>query len=198
MKKLQLFIIASLLTIGVHAQDSCFFGITYNTAMPLGETADFIDNHSWGGFGVEWKKMKTENFAVGVNLSWQIFSQKLDLETIQIPESQLTLSGAQLRYLNYFPMTITASYLFNPEGKIVPFVGGGAGLYRVLKRYDISGYAYNENTWNFGFYPEVGLLFPTGGSSDLFINSKYHYILPSNGEQAHSFLNINIGFSYFY
>lgn len=197
MKKLQLFILAIVFTFGVNAQDS-FFGITYNTAAPLGETADFIDNYSWGAMGLEWKKMTTDNFAVGLNLSWQIFSQKTDFGTLEIPEQNLAISGSQLRYFNYFPATVTASYHFNPQGKVIPFVGAGAGLYRVLQRFDISGFAYNQDSWNFGFYPEAGILIPTGGSADLFINSKYHYILPSTGYQAHSYLNVNVGFSYFY
>ena len=95
-------------------------------------------------------------------------------------------------------MTATASYHFNPQGKVIPFVGAGAGLYRVLQRFDISGFAYQQDSWNFGFYPEVGVLIPTGGSADFFVNSKYHYILPSNGYASHSYLNINVGFSYFY
>ena len=197
MKKLQILLFACLLSSGVFAQDN-FFGITYNTAMPLGESADFIDKYSWGAMGLEWKKMTTENVAVGLNLSWQIFSQKIDHGTIEIPESNLALSGSQLRYLNYFPFTVTGSYHINPQGKVIPFVGAGAGLYRVLQRFDISGFAYNQDTWNFGFYPEVGILVPTGGSADFFVNSKYHYILKSNDGPTHSYLNINVGFSYFY
>ncbi|MFT6801147.1 MAG: opacity protein-like surface antigen [Salibacteraceae bacterium] len=197
MKKLQLFIIGAILSISMNAQDN-FFGITYNTAMPMGESADFIDNYSWGAMGLEWKKMTTDNLSIGVNLSWQIFSQKVDFGTIEIPDSRLVVTGTQLRYFNYFPMTATASYHFNPQGKIIPFVGAGAGLYRVLQRFDISGFTYNQDSWNFGFYPEVGVLIPTGGSADFFVNSKYHYILPSNGYQSHSYLNVNIGFSYFY
>ena len=197
MKKLQLFLLASILSTGVFAQDN-FFGITYNTAVPLGETSDFIDKYSWGAMGLEWKKMTTDNVAIGVNLSWQIFSQKVDHGTITIPDENLSLSGTQLRYLNYFPMTITGAYHFNPEGKVIPFIGAGAGLYRVLQRFDISGFAFQQDTWNFGFYPEAGFMIPTGGSADFFVNSKYHYILPSNGQQAHSFLNVNVGFSYFY
>ena len=132
MKKLQLLLVATLISVGMFAQDN-FFGITYNTAMPLGESAEFIDNYSWGAMGLEWKKMTTDNFAVGLNVSWQIFSQKIDNGTIDIPEQNLMLSGSQLRYFNYFPMTATASYHFNPQGKIIPFVGAGAGLYRVLQ-----------------------------------------------------------------
>lgn len=197
MKKLQLFLLACLLSTSILAQDN-FFGITYNTAMPVGETADFIDNYSWGAMGLEWKKMTNDNVGVGVNLSWQIFSQKVDYGTVEIPELNMAISGSQLRYLNYFPFTLTGSYHFNPQGKVIPFVGAGAGLYRVLQRFDISGFAYDENTWNFGFYPEVGILVPTGGSADFFVNSKYHYILPANGGKEHSYLNINVGFSYFY
>lgn len=197
MKKLKLFILVSILSTSVFAQDN-FFGITYNTAVPLGETGDFIDKYSWGAMGLEWKKMTSDNLSVGLNLSWQIFSQKVTHSTLEIPAKNLSLSGTQLRYLNYFPMTVTGSWHLNPTGKIIPFVGAGAGLYRVLQRFDISGFAFNQDTWNFGFYPEVGFMIPTGGSADFFVNSKYHYILPSNGGPAHSFLNINVGFSYFY
>lgn len=197
MKKFKLFILASVLSTGLFAQDS-FFGITYNMAAPMGETKDFIDKYSWGAMGIEWKKMMSDNVSVGCNLSWQILSQKISQAKVEVPENNLTLSGTQLRYLNYFPMTLTGNYFFNPEGKLIPFVGAGAGLYRVLQRFDISGFAHNQDTWNFGFYPEVGFIFPTGGSADFFVNSKYHYLLPSDGRQSHSFLNINVGFSYFY
>ena len=142
--------------------------------------------------------MKTDNVSIGFNLAWQIFSQKIDHGVVKVAESNVTIAGTQLRYLNYFPMTLTSTYHFNPEGKVIPFVGAGAGLYRVLQRFDISGFAYNQDTWNFGFYPEVGLMIPTGGSADFFVNSKYHYILPVNGGPTHTYLNINVGFSYFY
>ncbi|MGB0805075.1 MAG: hypothetical protein ACPGRC_00205 [Salibacteraceae bacterium] len=197
MNKLQLLFLSLILSLGVSAQDN-FFGITYNTALSTGESSDFIDNYSWGALGLEWKKMKTDNLAIGVNVAWQIFSKKVDYGTIQIPEENLTISGSQLRYFNYFPMTVTGSYHFNPQGKIIPFVGGGAGLYRVLQRFDISGYALNRDSWNFGLYPEAGILIPSGGSADFFVNTKYHYILPAKGYQSHSYLNINVGFSYFY
>ena len=197
MKKFKLFILASILSTGVFAQDN-FFGITYNTALPMGETADFIDEYSWGAMGLEWKKMTSDNLSVGLNLSWQIFSQKVTHSTIHIEDRNLSLSGTQIRYLNYFPMTVTGSWHFNPTGKIIPFIGAGAGMYRVLQRFDISGFVFQQDTWNFGFYPEVGFMIPTGGSADFFVNSKYHYILPSNGGPAHTFLNVNVGFSYFY
>ncbi len=197
MKKLQILLVACLLSTGVFAQDN-FFGITYNTALSTGETADFIDNYSWGALGLEWKKMKTDNLSFGLNLSWQIFSQKVEHGAVKIEESNVTIAGTQLRYLNYFPMTVTSSYHFNPEGKVIPFVGLGAGAYRVLQRFDISGFVYDQDTWNFGFYPEVGLMIPTGGSADFFVNSKYHYLFPSNGGPTHTYLNINVGFSYFY
>jgi hypothetical protein len=148
--------------------------------------------------GLEWKKMTTDNLSVGFNISWQIFSQKISYGTVVKPDLNLTVSGTQLRYLNYFPMTATATWHLNPEGKVIPFVGAGAGLYRVLQRFDISGFVFQQDSWNFGFYPEAGVIIPTGGSDDFFIGSKYHYILPASGKQAHSFLNVNVGFSYFY
>jgi len=197
MKKLKLFLIASLVSTGIMAQDN-FFGITYNTALTTGETKEFIEDYSWGALGLEWKKMVTDNASYGINFSWQVMSQKIDHGVIDIPESTITLSGTQLRYLNFFPITVTGSYHFNPEGNIIPFVGIGAGPYRVLQRFDISGYVFQEDTWNFGFYPEVGVLIPTGGSADFFINSKYHYILKANDGPTHTYLNINVGFSYFY
>lgn len=197
MNKIYTIIALSVLSTGVFAQDN-FFGITYNTAMTLGETNDYIDNYSWGAMGLEWKKMATDNVSVGLNLAWQVMSQKVTHDVLEIPSQNLSLSGTQVRYLNYFPMTITASYHLNPEGKIIPFIGAGAGAYRVLQRFDISGFVFQQDTWNFGFYPEIGVLIPSGGTTDFFVNTKYHYILPSEGGPTHSYLNINVGFSYFY
>ena len=199
MKKLKFILvgIALLISTVTTAQDN-FFAITYNTALTTGETNDFISKYSWGAMGLEWKKMLNDEVSVGFNIAWQIMSQKVENDVIEIPDLNLTLAGTQVRYLNYFPMTVTGTYHINPEGKVIPFIGAGAGLYRVLQRFDISGFAFDQNTWNFGFYPEAGVIFPTGGSADFFVNTKYHYILPSNSGPAHSFLNINVGFSYFF
>lgn len=197
MKSIQLFLIAIVCSTGVFAQDN-FFAITYNTALPTGETKDYIDKYSWGAMGLEWKKMLTDEFSVGLNFSWQIMSQKIENDVVEVPQTNITLSGTQIRYLNYFPMTVSGTYHFNPEGKVIPFVGAGTGMYRVLQRFDISGFVYDQNTWNFGFYPEAGVIFPTGGSTDFFVNAKYHYILPANDGPTHSFVNFNVGFSYFY
>lgn len=200
MKRIKAFIFLSILSIlssGVFAQDN-FFGITYNTAITTGETHDFIDSYSWGLMGLEWKKMMNDNVSVGINLAWQIMSQKVENASIDIPETNITISGTQVRYLNYIPINVTTSYHFNPQGKVIPFVGAGAGLYSVMQRIDVSGFVTDNNTWNFGVYPEVGFLIPTGGAADLFINSKYHYMFETSNGPSHSYLNINVGFSYFY
>ena len=197
MKKCVFICIAGILSTSLFAQDN-FFAITYNTALATGETQEYIDKYSWGAMGLEWKKMMNDDFSVGLNFSWQIMSQKIDHAVQEIPETNITLAGTQLRYLNFFPMTVSATYHFNPEGKVIPFVGAGTGAYRVLQRFDISGFVFDNDTWNFGFYPEAGVIFSTGGSADFFVNTKYHYILPVDGGTTHSFFNFNVGFSYFY
>lgn len=196
MKAFKLLVVTLLVGLSVNAQDN-FFAVTYNTALPMGETQEYINDFSWGIIGLEWKKMMSDNVSVGLNVAWQVFSQKRGLETVEL-SSNTAISGTQLRYLNSFPITLTGTYHFNPEGRVIPFVGVGAGLYRMLDRFDISGFVSQNNTWNFGFYPEAGIIVPTGGNSDFFVNTKYHYILPANGGRTDTYLNINVGLSYFY
>ncbi len=173
-----------------------FIGVTYNMAVPMGETKDFINNYSWGVAAFDWRYMLNEKLGVGVNVAWQIFSEKITKGTIEV-DNNVTLTGTQLRYLNYFPITAATDYFINPEGPVIFHVGAGLGAYRVLQRFDISGFVWDQNSWNFGFYPQVGVMIPAG-SMNVWFNTKYHYIIAVNDYPSHSYLNLNIGISWFY
>ncbi|HBH06170.1 MAG TPA: hypothetical protein DDX92_06180 [Flavobacteriales bacterium] len=195
MKKI--IIVTVILLVGFQVSGQNFFGFSYNTALPLGETNDFVDNYSWGIGGLEWKKFMNDNVAIGMSFSWQVFRNKVNRGTVQVDDNT-TVNGTQLRYLNFFPVTATATYHFNPEGSVIPYGTAGVGAYRVLQRFDISGFVFDENTWNFGFYPEIGVIVPSGGNVNFWFNTRYHYILEAGDSFQHQFLNFNIGFCYLY
>jgi len=49
------------------------FALTYNTALPLGETAEMAGKYSFRGAGIEGRWGIGSGFDLGFNASWNVF-----------------------------------------------------------------------------------------------------------------------------
>ena len=81
------------------------FGITYNTALPLGETADYISKYSFRGFGLEGRWEIGNKLDIGFNAAMNVF---YEAESGSFTEETMTLTGTRYRYLNAYPIMFTA------------------------------------------------------------------------------------------
>lgn len=186
------------------AQD--FLGaLMYNTAMPMGNTKDFISDYSWKGFSFEGRSFTNRNWSFGGSFGWNIFDQKL-YETVDIEEENLgtTVTGTQIRYTNSFPLLLTGHYHFGKRrDSFRPFIGAGIGTYYILQRFEIGVYQWEVSNWHFGVAPEIGTLLALSRTTSLMISVKYNYAFSAgktvygSTDNTQSYLGVNIGLAFF-
>jgi hypothetical protein len=83
----------------VRAQD--WFGMaTWNVSIPTEDTKKFVDETSFLGFGLEFRKEFKPSTTVGILGSWEVFHQRTS-GSIDIGSG--TITGSQDRYINSFP-----------------------------------------------------------------------------------------------
>ena len=102
-------IIILLFTACVSAQS--FGSITYNVAIPTEKLADYIDNTSWRGFGLEGRWFQANNISFGISFGWNVFDQRTT-DLIQVADESIggTVGGTQIRVVNSFPMMATGHF----------------------------------------------------------------------------------------
>jgi len=172
----------------------------YNISIPGSQTSDYINEVSWLGIGFDgrWFVSPDRPITLGISLGWQVFDEQTD-ETLVTDRAALT--GHQGRYINSFPMMVTAHYYFGDKEKAWFFAGAGVGTYYVIQRFDVGVFAAEMDTWHFGLYPEIGMQIPLQQDSNLFVSGRYNYAFEA-GESVTGagkewdYWQINVGFAY--
>jgi hypothetical protein len=185
-----------LASIVSNAQEN-FFSVTYGMGLPTAETGDFIDDYSWRGVNLEWKKMVKSNVGVGFTTGWNVFDDYVNKGSYT--DGTTTYTANQYRYINVFPVMANVTYYLDPDASVIPFGTIGAGTYRILQRNEFGPLLIEEKNWHFGFYPEVGVILPTYGSVDFFFSTRYNYAFKAGDARwDQSYLGFNIGISYWH
>lgn len=179
--------------------------VTYNVSFPLDDTKTFVGNTSWRGVAIEGRRFLQNNVSVGTSAAWHVFDERsadllsLDpqdvLGNIQADGNALDISGTQMRYVNAFPLQVTGHFYFGSWQSFLGYVGTGAGAYYVKRRFDMGISSITDNSWQFGFAPEVGVVIPMGDGGFL-INAKYHYAFKSGDSPALSYVGLGIGLAF--
>jgi outer membrane protein W len=193
---LKIVVLAVLLTATGVAQDQ-MSGLTWNIGIPTGQMATFNNSASYGGFGFTARKFIEDNTSVGLDLSWNYWS---DLTDEIIPLNNGAISGTQIRYYNVFPMFLNAHYYLSDKGdEFKPYFGLNVGTYYILQRLDIGVYTLDNDNWHFGLAPEAGFLFEVSDRTYLAATARYNYAFDSGttlggkDDNALAFWGINIG-----
>lgn len=204
MKIKHITIILLFLSMNLFAQD--FLGIiSYNTALPMGKTGDYISDYSWKGFSFEGRSFTNRNWSFGGMFGWNIFDTKItDLIQIDDETTGITVKGTQLRYTNSFPMMVNGHYHFGKRKDAVrPFMGLGLGMYYIVQRFEIGIFQREVSNWHFGLAPEVGVLLEMSRSTSLIFSVKYNYAFSAgktvygDTDNSQSYLGINLGLAFF-
>jgi len=147
---------------------------TTTSRSPTRATKDFVGETSWLGFGFDgrWFVNADRPVTVGIALGWHVLDEETS-ETIVFDAG--ALSGHQHRYLNSFPIMLTGHYYFGDKDRLWVFVGGGAGTYCIIQRFEVGVFAFEETNWHFGIYPEFGVQVPLQHDADLFVSARYNY-----------------------
>lgn len=203
MKNKYLIIILMFLSINLFAQD--FLGIlSYNTALPMGKTSDYISDFSWKGFSFEGRTFTNRNWSFGGMFGWNIFDQKItDLIEIDDETKGTTISGTQIRYTNSFPLMVNGHYHFGKrKNSLRPFMGLGLGTYYIVQRFEIGIFQREVSNWHFGLAPEVGVLLSLSRNTSLVFSVKYNYAFSAgktvygDTDNTQSYLGFNLGLAF--
>jgi hypothetical protein len=199
MRVLFAILLASILTasLGAPAQaQDWFWGVAWGVTQPLDDTEKFIGNTSYRNFSLEGKKLAYGASAgFGLSFGWTVFDEKV-YDTVELkPEDGSPagdVTGTQFRYMNIFPLLVTADlYLGRPYTTRL-FLGVAAGAYIIEERVEMGFFLKDEDNWHFGGAPEVGIGFPLGETT-LFFLGRYNYILESGNVGPVQYAQIMVG-----
>jgi len=205
MKKYSLivsFLIASiiLLTGGNLYAQKWFTALSYEISFASGDTKNYTDETSFRGLGLDLRTPVEKNISAGLFFGWHVFYQRVH-KTVELePTVPGAITGTQDRSVNSFPIMANVHYYFGERGDIRPFVGLNAGGFFMLQRFEIGISALQNDQWQWGFAPEVGVLVPVERDVFFFISSKFNYGF--TGEDVferdinHSYWNISAGFAW--
>lgn len=181
---------------------SSVWAFTYDVAIPMGETADYVDNASWRGFTIQGRSFIKSNISIGGSFSWQVFYQKVD-ETVEFSfQPEVTdrpvngaLTGEQLRYINTLPLMVNAHYYMGDAllNAVRPYAGISLGAAPTKKRTEVGILAIDDFNWHFAIAPEVGILVPLDTGLDFIGSLKYNVALKNNDSINYSYLGIQVG-----
>ena len=184
-----------------HAQTSLWTA-NWDIASGSGDTGDFIDETSFGGFSIDGRYFVEENISVGGSMSWQVFNEIYDnLPPIELEGSNGVtghISGTQYRYSNMFPLLFTGHLYVDTGGSIMPYVGMGIGTIYLEERLDIGLVSFSDDSWGLGLQPSIGVFVPFGASSTG-VNLAFKYTYGTNSgllTDSLSMFNFSIGFGF--
>ena len=180
--------LALLISNGAQAQQ-WFWGMSYGMTVPTSETKDFTSGTSWRNWGVDVLARVRPNTALGVSFGWNVFDE---ITTTVSSLDNVDVGGTQFRWINSFPMLVTARQFMGPPGGIRPFVGVGVGTQLVKQRVDVGQWRFSDDTWHFAVAPEIGVVFPFGYDAKWFLNAKYNFAAKAS-DRKHSYFGFNIG-----
>jgi len=174
--------------------------ITYQISIPSGDTKQFIDETSFLGLGMDFRKPVDRNTTVGFMFGWNVFNQRVTKTVELATENPITITGLQDRTLNSFPIMLNAHRYFGRGRDPRFYLGLNAGGFYMLQRFAIGIHSYQTDQWQWGIIPEVGFVMPMSGGSTLIINGKYNYAFsgdsPLGGDINHEYWTIGIGFAW--
>lgn len=177
-----------------HAQD--WFGIaTWNSSFPYRDTKDFVDETSFRGFGLEFRKEFKPNTTFGILGSWEIFHERRN-DSVDIGTG--TITGSQDRYINSFPIMLGLHRYFGVSGGTQPYLGINAGGFVLIQTVRIGLAELENDTWEWGVAPEAGLIMPIDRGSAFIVNGRYNQAFTgedlAGNENLLSYWSLHVGF----
>lgn len=158
----------------------------YQSSFPQENTKDLIDKTSWLGFGVDARKFLTPSFSLGVSLQRNIFRE----------EHQNESAIAYNKELNAYPLLLTAHIYLRKNETLIPYLGIGAGAYRIHFRRDTSLNVIKDGNWHFGYAPELGVVAKLSNYLGILFSVKYNYAYKSREADARSYWTFVFGFGW--
>ncbi len=192
MRKILLLLLSVALSWNASAQLSKrSYSWDWSIGHPIGALSDFIDATSVRGFSFAYQAPLTDNQSIGIELGWNVFYQEFDY--VSYTDGTATISGAQYRYLNSYPVVLAWQYHFQPEENFDFFAGLGTGLIRHRQEVDMGLFALPLDAWQFVIRPEAGVIWNYSDYSALKLGVRYYGSFSDNDLPSRSFVTTNIG-----
>jgi hypothetical protein len=187
----KLLVIAAVVTSApAFAQGS--FSMQYSMGFGMGDSKSYINAPSFRGATMEYRHLVTDDMAIGVDVSWNVFYERRASDTYT--SGTVSLTGVQYRYVNAVPIYVSVDKYFGMGKKVNPFVGLGIGTMYTRRNTDMNLYTLETDSWAFALRPEAGIRYDASTSVDLILALKYNYGLSTTDLPAQSYLAVNVGF----
>jgi hypothetical protein len=198
MKTIRTIALAAMVLVCTHsvvrAQD--WFGMaTWNVSIPAEDTKKFVNETSFAGFGLEFRKEFKPRTTVGILGSWEVFHERRD-GSIEL--KQTTITGTQDRYINSFPIMLSLHKYFGTTGETQPYLGVAAGGFVLIQTVRVGLAQIEDDTWEWGGAPEVGVIMPLDRGSAFIVNGRYNIAFTgtdlAGNDATLSYWSIHAGF----
>ena len=188
-----------LLSFSIPASAQDWYGaVTYQVAFPTGDTKDFTNEVSFRGMGLDFRKAIQPNTTVGLNLGWNVFHERTT-ELLNVG-GMGHISGTQDRYINAFPIMLSAHRYLGQDGKARPYAGLSLGGFVVSQKFDLGLSSLKNDEWEWGFAPELGVVFPLPEARYVILNGKFNGAFTGESLGNSSFhlqyFSLNVGFAW--
>jgi len=191
MKKIFIIAVFAFLFVTAYSQRS-ITSFQYSIGFGTGNMHDYISPASFRGFTVDYRNMINANVGLGVDIGWNVFYDEMPDATYEY--QNITYSGKQWRYGNYFPMLVAADYYFKPDAQISGYGGLGIGTMYTLQNTDMATYTFEKDAWHFALRPEFGVLIKAAPGVGLTLAWKYYYGFKAGDLPAQGYMTLNFGF----
>jgi hypothetical protein len=175
-KRILITVLAISLSQAAFTAAPIYSSLTYNIGLPVENTADFINQNSWVGVGLQARRMLNPYLSTGVYVGWNYFKD----------------AGNQDRSRHIVPLLLD-SHLYLGQPGFRPFIGIGIGPYYIYTRRVPAGGASTSHTWHFGISPEFGIAVRGMPHAGLVISGRFHYAFAAGGLPDQSFWTVQIG-----
>jgi hypothetical protein len=146
--------------------------MTWQMSLPIGETQEFVDEVSFRGMGLDFRKRLRGGTFASVEMAWNVFHQRSD-ELFEFDSG--AVSGSQDHYINAFPIMIGVHQYFGKPRSTRMHVGLNVGGYLFVQTLRIGVTEFEEDTWEWGVAPEAGVAIPIQTGLWFEINARYHW-----------------------
>jgi len=194
---LVLFVVGMAVTgvTGVARAQDWYGAATWQISGTTGDTNDFVDEFSFRGMGLDFRKVVSPNTTAGIAGAWHIFHERRD-GTGEV--QNVTFTGTSDRYINSFPIMLNVHRYFGSPHGTRPFVGLNAGAFVVIRTFGAGVYETEEDSWDWGVAPEAGVTIPMQRGAGMIINARYNWSFThqnlSDADEDLTYFNFGIGF----
>lgn len=170
------------------------YTLEYAMAVPVGDLHTYINDPSFRGFNFGYRSMVEPNTAVGVDLGWQTFFERVEKGTYEFGTSAIT--GTQYRYTNTFNASLQVDHVFADGKDVRPFIGLGAGMLYAKRRLDVGLYSIDQDSWQFLLQPEAGVWLYLNNGSALMFSLNYFAGMTTKALPGQQYVSFNVGYAF--